>query len=189
MSDERFSPRHPSSVTKLSADFCPRCGSPLGSTRFEGRDRRYCEECEQIIFQQPGVAANVAVVDGRDVLLIQRKRPPHADSWALPGGAVEYDERLAAGAVRELREETGVKASPADLAPFDTWQHGWSDDVYAVVVGYAVSRADTAGEPIADSDAADARFQRLDGDAQIEDELRPGAKSRMQRAIEAVRND
>ena len=154
--------------------------------RFEDRDRRYCEKCDEIVFQQPGVAANVAVVDGQNVLLVRRNQQPQAGSWALPGGAVEHDERLAVAAVRELREETNIETSPTDLVLFDTWQHDWSDGVYTVSVGYAVSRADTTGEPAAGSDAADAQFRRLDGDAQIEDELRPGAKSRMQQATEAI---
>jgi 8-oxo-dGTP diphosphatase len=188
MSDERETARRSSPVTKLPAEFCPRCGGSLGSRRFEGRERRYCEECEQIIFQQPGMAANVAVVDGRDVLLVQRQRPPQAGSWALPGGAVEHDESLAAAAVRELREETGVEASSTNLVPFDTWQHGWSDGVYTVSVGYAVSQVNATGEPAAGSDAADARFRRLN-DAQIENELRPGAKSRIQRAIKMLKDE
>lgn len=182
MSDVGVSRR--SSVTKLPAEFCPRCGSPLESTRFEGRDRRYCEACDRIVFQQPGVAANVAVVDGEDVLLVQRGRPPHEGSWALPGGAVEHDEPLAVAAARELREETNVEASPVDLVPFDTWQSDFSDGVYAVAVGFVVSRADTAGEPAAGSDAADARFRRLDSG--LYEDLRPGAKARTRRAIEAV---
>jgi len=43
------------------------------------------------------------------LLLIQRDQPPHAGSWALPGGFVEMDEDLEAAARRELEEETGVK--------------------------------------------------------------------------------
>jgi 8-oxo-dGTP diphosphatase len=43
------------------------------------------------------------------VLLIQRARPPFAGQWAIPGGFVDMDERIAAAAARELAEETGVE--------------------------------------------------------------------------------
>ena len=54
-----------------------------------------------------GVAA--AVFDGAGrVLLVQRGRPPRAGSWGLPGGLLDLGERLADGAVREVREESGI---------------------------------------------------------------------------------
>lgn len=43
------------------------------------------------------------------VLLIQRKKDPFKDQWALPGGFVDENEDLETAAKRELMEETGVK--------------------------------------------------------------------------------
>lgn len=60
----------------------------------------------------PAVTTDIVVLTIRHaklkVLLIRRADEPYRGAWALPGGFVEIDEDLDAGARRELREETGV---------------------------------------------------------------------------------
>ena len=56
----------------------------------------------------PGVGCGAAIVrDGR-ILLIKRLKPPEAGCWSLPGGKVDFLERVADAVVREIREEIGV---------------------------------------------------------------------------------
>ena len=42
------------------------------------------------------------------MLLVQRRFPPLAGEWSLPGGAVDVGETLHECVVREMREETGL---------------------------------------------------------------------------------
>jgi len=65
-------------------------------------------------YAHPRMAVTVDVAlfsDGAapEVLLIRRGKRPFEGRWALPGGFVDMDERLADAAARELSEETGVK--------------------------------------------------------------------------------
>jgi 8-oxo-dGTP diphosphatase len=59
--------------------------------------------------KQPALAADCVVFDreGR-LLLIRRKNPPFQGQYALPGGFVDYGERMEEAALRELKEETGI---------------------------------------------------------------------------------
>ncbi|WP_394688654.1 NUDIX hydrolase [Hoeflea sp.] len=68
----------------------------------------------------PALAVSVALErDGR-YLLVLRANPPAQDMYAFPGGRVEPDEALADAALRELEEETGLRATnPRPFARFD----------------------------------------------------------------------
>lgn len=85
-------------------------------------------------------AAGVVVVrdrsDGPNVLLLRAYR-----NWDLPKGGLEQDETPLAGAIREVREETGL--SNLDFA----WGDAWVDtDPYAggKVVRFFVARSPDA---------------------------------------------
>lgn len=55
------------------------------------------------------VAIGAIVVDGDQILLVQRGHPPQTGRWTIPGGRVEVGESLAAAVRREMREECGIE--------------------------------------------------------------------------------
>jgi 8-oxo-dGTP diphosphatase len=60
--------------------------------------------------RRPYVGVSIAVFRDDRVLLATRTKPPFVGLFTLPGGHVEPGERLADAALRELWEETGVRA-------------------------------------------------------------------------------
>ncbi len=64
-------------------------------------------------YPRPAVTVDIIVIkqilQHTYILLIQRKNPPFALSYALPGGFVDKDENLVDAAYRELAEETNIK--------------------------------------------------------------------------------
>src|SRR5271170_4559443 len=52
------------------------------------------------------VGSSAVVVDDQGRILLQRRSD--SGNWALPGGAMDIGETLAASAIREVKEETGL---------------------------------------------------------------------------------
>ncbi len=57
------------------------------------------------------VGVNVFVIRDNAVLLGKRKNVFGDGSWGLPGGHLEFMEKIEDAAARELEEETGLKAN------------------------------------------------------------------------------
>lgn len=55
------------------------------------------------------VTVDAVVVHSGHLLLVRRRAAPGRGLWALPGGFLDPEERVEAGCLRELREETGLK--------------------------------------------------------------------------------
>ncbi|MBO0735074.1 MAG: NUDIX hydrolase [Alphaproteobacteria bacterium] len=70
---------------------------------------------------RPVVGVLAVVLRGEHVLVVRRTNPPMRGRWGFPGGVLELGETVAQGAMRELFEETGVKAEAAGpLTVIDT---------------------------------------------------------------------
>lgn len=61
------------------------------------------------------VTADSVVLCAGHVLLVKRKFNPGLGQYALPGGFIKQNERIVDAALRELREETGISTSKAEL--------------------------------------------------------------------------
>ncbi|BBA65364.1 bifunctional nicotinamide mononucleotide adenylyltransferase/ADP-ribose pyrophosphatase [Xanthomonas phage XacN1] len=55
------------------------------------------------------LTSDAVVFQSGHVLLVQRGHSPGKGLWAVPGGHLNNNERFLEGAIRELREETGLK--------------------------------------------------------------------------------
>jgi len=114
--------------------------------------------------QHPRPTAGVVCLRGDEVLLIKRGNPPRQGQWSLPGGRIEWGETSEVAALRELVEETGVKAELLGLIDvvdgIMTSRETGEVTRHYIMVDYAARWL--SGEPVAGDDAADARFFSLE---------------------------
>jgi len=111
---------------------------------------------DQIGATRPGPALAVSVAVERDgkFLLVLRANPPAQHMYAFPGGRVDPGESLEAAALRELEEETGLKAvNPQAFATFDLSldDPGAGDSPHFFLTVFLAD--DPGGDPVAMDDA------------------------------------
>ncbi len=116
--------------------------------------RPSCPQCGLVLYRNPVPAAGVILPGPGGVLMVKRKYEPRAGAWCLPAGFLEYGESPVRCAVRELREETGVRARLTGL--FGVYA-GFDDPrVRTVLILYRAER--TGGRLIPGDDAIEARY-------------------------------
>jgi 8-oxo-dGTP diphosphatase len=137
----------------------------------------------------PQIAVGVVVLssDGA-VLLIRRGKPPRTDEWSIPGGRQALGETVAACAVREVKEETGLDAKLIGLLDVvDGIFHGPEGELeyHYTLVDFA-ALAD--GAPVAGDDAREARWVPLEeiGQYKLWSETRRMIEAAIQRRAEVV---
>ncbi len=132
-------------------DLFDRNRRPLGRTHERGRPME--TGCYHLVVA-------ICVVDGCGRMLLTLRdpaKPVYPNCWENTGGAVLAGETSLEGALRELREETGLTAQPESLRLLDT---AWGRD--AAVDIYLYAMAGTAKIRLQPGETADYRWVYLD---------------------------
>ncbi len=110
--------------------FCYRCGGLLDWVNSSGdeRPRQICTLCGRIQYRNAKPCAGALVEEHGRLLLVRRAIEPYLGCWDIPGGFLEVDEHPEAGAIREVREETGLEIEPIELFGIYVDRYGCHDD-------------------------------------------------------------
>lgn len=106
-------------------------------------------------YKNPALTVDTIILEDNKVVLIKRLNNPYKDYWAIPGGFVEYGEKVEDAAVREAKEETGLDIELIKLVGV------YSDpnrDPRGHTVTIAFLSKIVGGTLKSDSDAKDAKF-------------------------------
>jgi ADP-ribose pyrophosphatase YjhB (NUDIX family)/SAM-dependent methyltransferase len=135
--------------------FCCYCGDTITQSEIEGKSRDYCSRCDTVFYENPlPVASCIVVNENREILLVKRNNEPYSGMWCLPIGFAETREEVRDAALRELREETGVKGKILRLIDVDTIDNYFYGSM--AIITYEAEK--TGGILRAGDDASDARY-------------------------------
>ena len=134
--------------------FCPHCGRPLTNDNAHGLKLQYCSPCKMHFFNNPAPGVAVLVVKDGRILLVKRKLDPMKRTWALPGGFMDQGETIVRAGLRELREETGLKAKKGVFFDITTLE----STAFGTVLVIAIKASGITGKLKAGDDALDAGY-------------------------------
>ena len=120
-----------------------------------------CERCDNTItvYRNPVPTVDILITDPRErVVLIKRRFEPLG--WALPGGFVDYGEKVEAAAIREAFEETNLRVRLRGL--LGVYSDPSRDKRLHTISTVFVATADDLSALRGGDDAAEARFFSFD---------------------------
>jgi 8-oxo-dGTP diphosphatase len=106
-------------------------------------------------YKSPKLTVDGAILIDKKILLIKRKNEPFKGKWALPGGFVEYGEKVEDAVIREIFEETNLKTKISDIIGiYSDPKRDPRGHVVSVVYNLDILSGDLKGG----DDASDAKF-------------------------------
>ena len=134
--------------------FCPHCSGALEQRLIKQTEpmRLVCIKCDFIFYLDPKLAVGTIIVNTENhILLIRRAIEPGYGKWVFPGGYVDRGEEVIAAAIREAREECGLKVQIEQLV--NIYSYAGSAPV---IIVYATSVIE--GQLACDDEGLEVRF-------------------------------
>lgn len=167
----------------MDTEYCPRCGTELGTREFPSGTYQWCDGCELVVGRVPISAVHGVVHGDGEVLLLDEPVPQHEGLLSLPGGFAGYDEGPRPAVLRELEEETNLRADPEDLELVTVYP-AQAGDVGFHFSTYALNRADTNGEIVPEAEGFEAAFYPIEEVLGDTDRIRDNDQERIAMALE-----
>ncbi|WP_411842506.1 NUDIX domain-containing protein [Salinicoccus sp. HZC-1] len=94
----------------MEMNYCSNCGDKLEIRLIDEVERHSCPSCSFVHWSNFSVSVGALVVKEDKLLLVRRSQNPGKGKWTNPGGFVEQTELIEQAVIREVQEETGIKA-------------------------------------------------------------------------------
>lgn len=117
----------------------------------EGEVEQVCLVCKATYYHNAKPCAGAFVIQDGKVMLVRRGIEPYKDYWDIPGGFLDPDEHPEEGAVREVREETGLLVRTTDLQGIFIDTYGEDASEYTINIYYRAEVVEGEAEPQTDA--------------------------------------
>ncbi len=138
--------------------YCPYCSEKIILKKEDFILREYCPSCNIFFYDNPLPVVSTILEKDRKILLVKRKNKPYKGMWCLPSGFAETGETIETATLRELEEETGIKAKIITLVDADSCKNYLYGDL--IFLSFEVEQ--TGGKLEAGDDAIATKYFPID---------------------------
>ncbi|MCD4772750.1 MAG: NUDIX domain-containing protein [Bacteroidales bacterium] len=145
-------------MKKKKRRFCPYCSDKIIYKNEDDVLREHCPSCNIFFYDNPLPVVSSVLEKDRKILLVKRGNKPYKGMWCLPSGFAETGETIEAATLRELREETGIKAKITSLIDADSC----TNYLYGDLIFLSFEVEQTGGKLEAGDDAIATKYFPID---------------------------